>query len=186
MHDRAQFHPVRTLLRARTLVVHDPGLSCQFVGHTGRPVIARGEGGGADDDWTTLANWNLSAPGTAVPGTGDTATFSQNNNDTDPCRPRRSVLPCKQLRDALQLNDRQMLPTRHVADRKLELDAASAANTCPRRCTRRTPWPPLARFEPWLAAGRTSAEVDLVGRCPTEEVVRPFPAAPISVERQLS
>ena len=92
----------------------------------------------------------------------------------------------EQLRRALQLNDGKVLAPGEVPDREFNVLASTTAHLRLWPCAGRASRPEPARLEPWLATGRSSAEVDLVRRRGFQRVMRSVPVVPIDIQRQLS
>ncbi len=72
------------------------------------------------------------------------------------------------LSDALQRDDRQMLPAAGMLDAQLDHRTRPSANERVRLRTRRAARPSLSRLESWPPASRESAELDLVRRTSAE------------------
>ena len=78
-------------------------------------------------------------------------------------RERADRVEAEMLRRALQGHDRQMLPTREVADVQVEPSTGAASYPGVRDGARRIRGPQRAGFEARLKAGGVRAVVDLVG-----------------------
>ena len=111
---------------------------------------------------------------------------------------KQPVCPCEQtasgsrgrpgtlgsLRRALQFNDRQVLAPRQVAQLQFDHLPDLATHFSLRRGARRSPRPAPPRLDPRRFAGTIAVEVDLVGRCGSQPLVRTVAVVPLEVERQ--
>jgi hypothetical protein len=102
--------------------------------------------------------------------------------DRDPDGDRDVTL----LRDALQIDDGQMLATAAILDAQLDEGAGPSANERMRLRARRPSRPTIPRFETRPSASWELTEVDLVGRTGAETRVRPFRVVPGDVVIELA
>ena len=90
------------------------------------------------------------------------------------------------LGGSLQLYNREMLPTREVADLELEPSTSSATNRRLRTGAGRAAWPSASRFEAGHEAGRLFTKVDFVGGPYVQPSMWPMTVVPRQEQKKLA
>ncbi len=123
------------------------------------------------------SRWSLSTP------------VRRANDIVNTPRPRIECIRAKAsgaLGDALQGNDRQVLPPCAIPDAQFDHGTRPSANECVRYCASRSARPVCSWFEARPPTRRETSEVHLVGRASAESRVWPLRVEPSDVVVELA